>query len=430
MSGRLMRMRSIRKIILPVLLAVGFLVRLRAVPPAIADVDGVNFARALGAFDPLHQSPHLPGYPVYVLATKLFATLGLNEVWALALPALLLFPLGAALLYLGVRRRFGEAHAVGALLFATFAPSAVLAGAWPTSDGFGFALLLAALGLSFLDRPLASGLLFGLLLGARLSWWPLVPAALLLTEQRSRFAVGAGAATAAWVAGLCWFAPPAALLEGALAFGQGHFTEWGRTALDAEASLAGRALLGAATFIAAAGLAGLAGVAGLPLLPKRLLLFLLPYALWILFAQNLEKTRHFLPLLPLLGIGAAALLLRLPKHQLFAAATTALLLVAALPAAFHQGTRLAPAAAIARELRARSPERLQVFAGESARVFEHLAPEIRVWRPASPEILEREARAAHRRGAEVLIVSDAPGASPSADLVVRRYRPEEIHARR
>ena len=403
MFDHVLRMRGIRKIILSLVVAIGSLLRLRAVPPSLADVDGVNFARALDRFDPLHQAPHLPGYPVYVFAAKLFRSFDVAEVWALALPSLFSFPLGALLFYAGVRRRFEDAHALVALCIVSFFPVAVLTGAWPGSDGFGFALLLGSIGLLLLDRPLASGILFGLLLGARLSWWPLALSALLLADRRKPFAIGAVAASAVWIIVLLSFAPLPALLEGMLVFAHGHFAIWG---LGQEVGTMPRLLL-AALLLAIA-----------PLVDRRVALALLPYALWIALAQNLENARHFLPLLPLAAVALASI--RAPVALRWSGA--AALLAASVLLAIEQGTELPPAAAIARQLAARSPERLQVFAGESARVIEHVAPAVRVWRPASAEVLEREAAAAERRGAEVLIVSDAPGAPFSQELA--------IHARR
>src|SRR5687768_14210600 len=92
MFDHVLRMRGRRKITLSFVVGVGSVLRFRAVPPSLADVDGVNFARALERYDPLHQAPHLPGYPVYVFAAKLFRLFDLAEIWSLVLPSLVLFP--------------------------------------------------------------------------------------------------------------------------------------------------------------------------------------------------------------------------------------------------------------------------------------------------------------------------------------------------
>jgi hypothetical protein len=423
MFDGVLRMRGNRKTV-GLVIGAGILLRLRAVPPSLSDVDGVNFARALARFDPLHQAPHLPGYPVYVFATKLFA--GAPEVWALVLPALIAFPIGAAIFYAGLQRRFGDARALFALSVVSFFPLAVLVGAWPGSDGFGFALLLASIGsigndettkqeitnvriasrlpfaISCFGRsvvPYSPGILFGLLLGVRLSWWPLAVSALILIDRKRPFAIGFALACTAWVLVLVSFAPPLDLFNGTLIFGTGHFTEWG---LGPSIGFGWRLALALM----------IAGIA--PLIDRRLAIAAVPYALWIALGQNLENPRHYLPLIPMLAaIEIPPLARRIAAPALFAVA---------LALSFVQGTELPPAAAIARQLAARNPERLQVFAGESARVIEHVAPAVRVWRPASPEVLEREALAASRRGAEVLILSDAPGAPYSKELAIHALR--------
>ena len=83
----------------------GSLLRAMAAPPLVGDVDSVNFARALVEYDPLHQSPHLPGYPVFIAAARLVREAGvLSDVWALVLPGLIGWPLAAVILYDGARR--------------------------------------------------------------------------------------------------------------------------------------------------------------------------------------------------------------------------------------------------------------------------------------------------------------------------------------
>lgn len=452
-----MKLRT--KITALLLIAVGLLLRLRALPPAIGDVDGVNFARALRAFDPLHQAPHLPGYPVYVAATKLFSILGSAEIGALVLPGLLSFVAGAALLFAGLSRRTGPDVALGALSFAALAPGAVLAGAWPGSDGLGFSLLLAAVGLmaGWPERTLPAGVVLGLLLGVRLSWWPLVASAVFVTPSPKRLAAGIGAATGVWLLGLCLFAPPAALISGAALFARGHFLEWGGTAVTTHGRL-GTAWsnlvdlqLGGPLVALATGALIAAAVARSEQ-PRWIAVSIaaaLPYAAWVLLAQNVEKTRHLVPLIPLLGGLAGLGLAGLPNARRFAAPALALSLgFVSFGRARAQGGQPAPAAALAADLLTRSPERLQVFAGASARVIEQRAPMVRVWRPKDAAVLVREARMAHARGAEVLVTSDAPGASaldlepiarfeappevrPEAPrLLLYRFVPEERHARR
>ena len=47
--------------------------RLPFLASSLDDIDAVNFALAVGDFDPARHQPHPPGYAVYVLLAKLFA---------------------------------------------------------------------------------------------------------------------------------------------------------------------------------------------------------------------------------------------------------------------------------------------------------------------------------------------------------------------
>lgn len=422
-------------------LAVGLILRVLAVPPSVADVDGVNFAKALVAFDPLHQAPHMPGYPVYVAASRTFAWLGTSEVWALVLPGLLTFGIGSVGCALAVQRRFGPAVAETFLAALCLMPGAVLFAAWPTSDGFGLGLALITLGALAQAHTqthtrrayVLVGLLAGLTLGARLSWWPLVLVPLLLAWmggfKPARF-IGLGGllGLCAFTLPLLFWASPSALLEGLLGFTQGHFQEWGGAATTTRelgprlltmawglgTSLTGVWSPGEAwqnlgvTALALAAAVGLMVRATPPRQPMQVvLLSAAAYLVWVWLGQNVEKPRHLLPLLPLVALGLALGLqrLRIPAWCLAAA-----LGLVCLPRALVQA-QPAPAAALAQHvLQNYAPEGLQIFAGEEARVFEHLAPAYRVWRPASPEVLDREARRAATAGVRVLVTSGALGA--------------------
>lgn len=421
---------------------VGAGLRLLAVPPAVGDVDGVNFARALRSFEPLEQSPHLPGYPVYVAVTKPFAALGLPESLALALPSALLWPLAAWTLFVGLRRLLGEAPALAASLVASLSPGAVLIGGWPASDGFGLALLclasgMLAHGVAGRERSLLLGgaLLLGLLLGVRLSWAPLVAAlglaALVAARQeRGRLASAFGLGVLAWGAPLFALVGPG-LIGHALAFGRGHLERWGGTAVSTSAPLFERGLR-ALWDVWAAGLgapwAGSLSLASALVLvvivaalfglvrarPPRALLAItvlaLPYAGLAVVLQNVEKPRHLVVLLPLVGAWLGLGLTRLRRAEVGAGALAVVLVAVTLPRALEQGRELSPALRLVAHVAQRpSPARLQVFAGEEARLFEHHLPMVRVWRPKGGDVLAREAALASARGAEVLVSSGTPG---------------------
>jgi hypothetical protein len=443
-----MNLRISFNFVIGAIIALATWLRLLAVPPVVGDTDGVNFARGLAHFDPLQQAPHLPGYPVYVAAAKPFAALGFDDAAALAAPAILSWPLALALLFVALRRRAGDVAALLSVAFLGFAPGLVLLAGWPASDGFGLSLLVLGAALLLHDggaagaeedtaarrgRPLPAALLggicLGLLLGVRLSWAPAVLSALVLAwlahrGRGKRAVVGCLVATAAWAM------PFAALLgvdglRAGLAFGEGHMTQWGGSAAATGAAADARLVEAfARVFVHGFGVTrSVAGVViALALIAAafalarrrgpRVLLFaavaVVPYGAWVLVGQNVHKPRHLAPVVALLAVVAAlAFGAGVARRGVGLGLALTLALVAGGLAA-EQGAQLSPAARLVVHVGERAPAGMQVFAGEEARLFQYLAPAHRVWRPASSEVLAREAELAHSRGAAVFVSSSAP----------------------
>lgn len=435
-------------------IALGVLLRWLAMPQALGDVDSVNHGRALSGFDLERQAPHLPGYPVYTALTRALAG-RVSEAHALSLPGILLWAPAGWLLLLGVRRRLGEPVAFGAVAFASLCPGAVVAGAWPASDGLGLAFAAAAAGLLALgDRWARPGLgLLGLMLGVRLSYFPLaisLSGLHLWHTQRRRvrpFAAACdlaalGAGVLAWAVPMAVLTGPARLLELSLGFGHGHMQVWGGTLLSPAAQGVGgrlgvclfqlwHACLGALWPAPVPGLSALGGahaVLGvliavalvlslLDLLAapgRRRAAFLLaalalPYAVWLVGFQNLDKPRHFLPLLPMLG-GALSFGHHQQQRAPVALALAALMACVGLFRADYQHQHPVPAVAIARFLQAQHPPAgLVVFAGPEASVLEHNAPGYRIVVPADATVLRAEATRLRALHVDVFLTSGAPG---------------------
>lgn len=448
-----MREKARQDWLLRAVLAVGLTgagLRCLAVPRLLGDVDAVNLARGLAHFDVFAQAPHAPGYPVLIAAAKLFGALGVeNDIWALALPGILLWPPAAAALYAGLRPWVASGPAFAVVVFASLAPGVVVTSGWPGSDGLGLSLLALAIGATRLSGRhawIVCGALLGLLLGTRLSWWPIVAGSgvYVLWHER-RYAIWLSAGGAAGV--LTWLVPmlvlfePRRLLHLALGFGVGHVTEWGGTAFSTGAASTSRlaalawgfwdAGLGAAWPFSAPGTParGESGIAGFVLVllivaggvglarsrprPTWLapaLLLAVPYVAWLLGFQNLEKTRHLLPLVPLAALFVGAGLSSLRHHGLWLAAATIALFAVTLPRANEQGRVPVPAVAFASWLvETHAPDGLVVFAGQEARVLERYAPMYRVVRPATDRVLVTEAERASRLGVRVLVTTATPG---------------------
>jgi len=441
-------LRHHRYLALAVLISVvGAALRALSVPPVLGDLDGVNFARGLAAFDPLHQAPHFPGYPVLIAAASAVRALGASEVWALALPGILLWPMGSTLMFVGLRRLLGVAPAMAAVIAGSLTPGAVLVAGWPGSDGLGLALVAAAVGAFALATAgrlehrghwlWAAGALLGLGLGVRLAWLPLtigLSVVFLANNPRAAGRVLAGMAVGVgvWFLPLLWIVGPVALFETAWGFTSGHFSSWGGTALSHSAPLTERVGVASASLwhgasgiastsyahLLGGGLVALASVAGV-FAWRRLhiraslwgvLAVAGAYTAWILLGQNLEKVRHLVPLMLCLAVLLGAAVAHTRVAPWIAGAVTACLLVGSASWAWQQARVPAPAASLVRHgVRSYSPQALQVFSGQEARLFEHYAPGYRAVRPASADVLGVELQRLRERGITVLMTSATPG---------------------
>jgi len=320
--------------------------------------DEVDFALALERFDLLAMQPHFPGYPYFILG-------GLAIHRWIADPARALSvwnavaALSSAIPMVLLARRWGGGWMFAAL--ALTAPYLWLMDARPMSEGAGIAALWWFLWsvIRAMEQPrswarhAAALLLFSVLMGVRLSFFPFGLALVPLLEDRFRFGgerrkmsallasiALTGVFQLVWVAGLAASeGSPAGFWKLSLAFVQGHFSEWGGSVVSTPMPLAERivrlfgdnlvwqALL-AHSFAAGALLALLlaaTAVARLWLKPQPAALAdgprgaanrrfarwlaacVLFYAIWALLGQNIEKPRHIAPLVgPLLFFVYAA----------------------------------------------------------------------------------------------------------------------------
>ena len=338
-----------------------FLIRLPFLANAPGGWDDVDFALALKNYDVAQMQPHFPGYPIYLLAAfGLFAFIP-DEFVALSLLSALSAALAVFPLYVLVEKVSGTKAAVSVLLLWSVAPLVLVLGTQPLSDSFGtlVALCVLASSISALEKRaserkraialLASGIFLGLLYGVRLSYLPLatVPlwAGYVYLHDTKRYQDFLRAVTAAvlvsalWVFGLAYNVGGFDVLwTFATAFTAGHFSDWGGTyhegasLIDRLTYLFNRQLFAAgigtpwpgqhaASFLVLgfviAAFAGLIWrlTKGLHWKGHRrqwgmLVAWVIPYLLWAIFAQNVEKPRHLLPLLPallwLLALGLLA----------------------------------------------------------------------------------------------------------------------------
>lgn len=421
-------------------------VRMRFAPPYAASWDAVDFALALDRFDLLAMQPHFPGYPYFVLAAMLVRPWAGDPVLALSWVSALAYASAAAPMFALARASLPVWWAAGAALLMQTGGYLWLTASQPMSEGMAVGVLwwyfwslhAAFRSTSYVMRLLPA-LVFGLLMGVRLSYAVFGAGLLLLAWRELRDGGSrrplrtAGIAAAAAAAQLLWLAALVSteggfsgFIELARAFVVGHFTEWGGAATaDASAPFFQRfvrlvfynvlwvGLCGGSVWAAAAwALAAAAAALGLSrsfrssggslsaARPSARFGWLAAlcglYLLWALFAQNVDKPRHIAPLLgPLLWLAAAVLYRAAARKRRIAAAALAALLAAqtaagaALLATQHRET---PAVMQLHEFLAAREGEFAVYTWEEARVLEFAGaryPYKRIW---TYELLAEEAR--------------------------------------
>ncbi len=295
------------------LLQLAWLGWLLTFPVALDSDDALNFAHGVVRFSVLEFSPHFPGYPAFIWLARLI-NLAVDDParavqWASLLGSSLLAPLASSLAVRLWQRPSLLAPVWLLVLALPLTPTLALSG---LSDGPALAAWLGAL-LALLHRKAAlAGLLLGLMLALRPSYFvlALLPLWLGMAQQgtRVRFVlpialVGLACLLFVWQAdGWAYFA------EGRR-FTDGHFTLWGNTA----AAHGDRLLSWANTFNEQlTPLWPLAiGVLLVQPLWQRVkdhaalfpswTLYWLVLLLWTLFGQNPDNPRHLAPI-TLLGL--------------------------------------------------------------------------------------------------------------------------------
>ncbi|MCE9927620.1 hypothetical protein [Aeromonas media] len=283
-------------------------------PVALDSDDALNFAHGVMRFSVLEFSPHFPGYPAFIWLARLINLVVDDSAaavqWASLLGTALIAPL-AALLAVRIWQRPSLLAPVWLLVLALpLTPTLALSG---LSDGPALAAWLGALLALQHRKPALAGLLLGLLLALRPSYFVLALLPLWLgiehKGERRKFLfpialVGLISLLFVWQAdGWAYFG------EGRR-FTDGHFTLWGNTA----AAHGDRLLSWARTFneqLTPIWPLPMGALLVLPLwqrskdqaaaLSPLWTLYWLALLLWTLFGQNPDNPRHLAPL-TLLGI--------------------------------------------------------------------------------------------------------------------------------
>ena len=317
----------------------------------IEDLDSLRFALSMVDYDVAKLQPHFPAYPVFCWIAKLFYVvirryaLAFSLIGGLSTFFTIFFILKIAqiksttlsgkiaifvifmnpLLWLMSNRYMPDAMGVACLLASLYFTTTRGENGGDTSSGF---------------HNVIGFFLAGVLLGIRLSYFPLLIPVLLVRLKdpgRLKYVIAGITGTLAWFIPLFLITGWDTLIAAAQTQSQGHFSDFGGTVSThpqfwlrltkiLESITAdgfglywqGRHLITACTAIA---LSGVIVIANRQMLKKWVIeksfrpkaLFLNPifigcvlYFVWIFLAQNvIHKSRHVLPLLPFLALGIA-----------------------------------------------------------------------------------------------------------------------------
>ena len=283
-------------------------------PVVLDSDDALNFAHGVVRFSVLEFSPHFPGYPAFIWLARLINLVVDDPAaavqWASLLGTALIAPLTA---WLAVRlwQRPSLLAPVWLLVLALpLTPTLALSG---LSDGPALAAWLGALLALQHRKPALAGLLLGLLLALRPSYFVLALLPLWLgiehKGERRKFLLSialVGLISLLFV----WQADGWAYFGEGRRFTDGHFTLWGNTA----AAHGDRLLSWARTFNAQLTPLWPLPMGALLVLPiwqrskdqatalsPLWTLYWLALLLWTLFGQNPDNPRHLAPI-TLLGI--------------------------------------------------------------------------------------------------------------------------------
>jgi len=209
--------RSRELIFLGILTAIVIVSRLWAIPASLFEWDDILFARALHKFDIGEQSPHPPGFPVFVALGRIaYAILGNERLALITVNVVFASFLGIALYYF-YREVFEDRVIAGAgSLLCCFAPNVWLHSVSPRSDGPALVLGIAALvfAIRSLRSPrslITAAMIFGLGMGIRVTLLPVVGPTLtvvcLIHLWRRKWKLVAVAVGTTAIAVLVWYVP-------------------------------------------------------------------------------------------------------------------------------------------------------------------------------------------------------------------------------
>ena len=316
----------------------------------IEDLDSLRFALSMVDYDVAKLQPHFPAYPVFCWIAKLLYAVIRRYALAFSL-------LGGVSTFFTIFFTLKIAKIQNTTRMGTIAISVLFMNPllWLMSnrympDAMGLACLLASLYFITPDKesrkpnPLYCNncigfLLAGILLGIRLSYFPLLVPALFVKlkhPERLKYIIAGSIGVFVWLIPLLWITGWNTLITAAQTQSHGHFLDFGgavsthpelwlRLTKTFESIWAdGFGLYWRGRHLITAGTAIIIGIMAVfnwqslkkwtaekllgsdPILLNPIFIGCIIYLVWILLGQNvIHKSRHVLPLLPFLALGIA-----------------------------------------------------------------------------------------------------------------------------
>lgn len=399
--------------------------------------DGVNYLLGLKDYDLGAHQPHFPGYPVYIAMGRFFHLLLESPEWSLIILSNLF---GVAAIYIFLRTVIPlTGFMAGGLTAAALAANPLFFSFSHKIFAETLAVALLLLAISILRDPLkaagrtwlAGGVVLGLMLGVRLSYWPYALFYLLYGLWKGgRLHAIAGIA----IGILLWLIPQAAvtgpveLLNYAVSFTAGHFTDWGGSAFNGQ-PFGERLATFTANLVETLGFGG-----GLPALGIPWLLFCLYalydlavrrvsnngaavfagasvfYAAWAFFGQNADHIRHLLPLLPAFLLLIAPAVERNKKLALLAVSFLVIGLAADYAGSKHNRP---PPADFLIWANSRHASHSVYYCGETKRFADYYTTRLRVQYAKDADDLFFKIKSTWPAPDEVYVCGDVRGFKPS-----------------
>ncbi|MGM0876848.1 MAG: nucleoporin-interacting protein [Bacillota bacterium] len=307
----------------------------RFASPYAGTWDSVDFALALSRYDLLAMQPHFPGYPYFILGGMFTHQFIDNPAKALAVFNILLMLTVIVPVYLICRRNCSKIDAMLLVTVIMTASYVVVFVTQPMSEGAALAILCwyywslqKAAESNKVTYKVLPLLIFSILTGIRLSYLPFGIGILFLwlrdwrqstcVNRHVRLLFYITLATffqLIWVIGVAWTEGGiVTFLKLAFSFVIGHFTEWGGTATsDINIPFYERMYLLVFENLIWTGISATSIILVI-LYSSLIVLFIINrgfqknnlhpwvrymgivYFIWVLFAQNIDKPRHILPI--------------------------------------------------------------------------------------------------------------------------------------